>query len=56
MLVLLKLTSFAIWFIIMVFIAGAVIRRKSSSIRAFTPYFFNKAENEPKLYSEREKV
>jgi len=56
MLVILKLASFTIWFIIMIFIIGAVFRRKRSSIRAITPYLINKTENQSKLCSEREKV
>jgi hypothetical protein len=56
MLIILKLASFTIWFIIMIFIVGAVLRRKRSSIRAITPYLFYKTENKSKLHSEREKV
>ncbi len=56
MLVLLKLASFAIWFIIMIFIISAVFRRKKSPIRVITPYLLNKTENKSELCSEREKV
>lgn len=55
MLLILKLASFTIWFIIMIFIISAVIRKRAS-IRVITPYLFNKTENKPKLYSEREKI
>jgi|GEM_PF-2000559 len=56
MLIILKVTSFTIWFVIMIFIIRAVFRKKRSSIRAFTPYLFKKTEKQSKLCSEREKV
>jgi hypothetical protein len=56
MLIILKIASFTIWFIIMIFIIKAVFRKKHSSIRGFTPYIFKKTENQSKLCSEREKV
>jgi hypothetical protein len=56
MLIVLKLASFTIWFIIMIFIIRAVFRRKRTSIRAFTPQVFHKTENQSELCGEREKV
>jgi hypothetical protein len=56
MLIVLKLASFTIWFIIMIFIIRGVFRKKRKSIRAFTPQVFNKVEKQSELCSEREKV
>jgi len=56
MLILLKLASITIWFIIMIFIIGGVFRRRRASIRDLNRYFINKTKNEPKLCSDREKV
>ncbi|MDD4172220.1 MAG: hypothetical protein PHQ94_08270 [Syntrophomonas sp.] len=56
MILLLKIISLAIWFIIMLFIIEAVFHRKKKPVKNLGPYLCNKAENAGQFHTEREKA
>jgi len=49
LLILLKLASFAIWFVIMLFIIGAASQRKKSPIEGWGSYLYHEGENRSKF-------
>jgi len=53
---LLKIFSLAIWFIIMLFIIEAVFHRKKKPVKNLDSYLCNKAENTAQFHTEREKA
>ncbi|MFA7077669.1 MAG: hypothetical protein WC147_04540 [Syntrophomonas sp.] len=56
MILLLKIVSLTIWFIIMLFIMGSVLHRQKKPVKNLNPCLCHKAEDASRYHSQREKV